>query len=129
MIDKENDRYKVVQRHDRWCVTETVGKCKPKIVKTHKTKESAEMDAELRMAMVSPFRMQKSCADEMIGRLTRREVEVVWLFVLGFTGSEIASKLKLSSKTIEAHTCNVIRKFGVQRTGWARIWYCAKFGR
>lgn len=44
-------------------------------------------------------------------RLTEREKEVWWFLAQGMTAKEVALKLDLSYKTIEAHVYNVKTKF------------------
>jgi two-component system response regulator NreC len=43
-------------------------------------------------------------------RLSVREMEVLWLIARGFTSSEIAAQLGLSTRTIEAHRARISRK-------------------
>jgi DNA-binding NarL/FixJ family response regulator len=47
------------------------------------------------------------------GGLTRREIEVLRLTALGFTGSEIAGQLRLSRRTVESHRATIHRKLGL----------------
>ena len=47
------------------------------------------------------------------GRLTEREAEVLRLIATGYSNKEIASRLSLSVKTIEAHKANAMRKLGL----------------
>lgn len=46
--------------------------------------------------------------------LSPREVEVLRLISWGYTNKEIASKLNLSVKTVEAHKANGMRKLGMR---------------
>lgn len=46
--------------------------------------------------------------------LTRREFEVFSLLIKNNTTREIASRLKISEKTVRNHISNVIQKLGVQ---------------
>ena len=46
--------------------------------------------------------------------LTRREIEIVKLIAEGFTSRDIAQRLLLSLKTVEAHRGNVFRKLKVK---------------
>lgn len=48
--------------------------------------------------------------------LTRREVEVLSLIVEGLTSPKIADRLGVSSRTVEMHRSNLLRKLGVQTT-------------
>ncbi|PCE64413.1 LuxR C-terminal-related transcriptional regulator [Sediminicola luteus] len=51
-----------------------------------------------------------------IPKLTRREKEVLALIVKEHTTEEIAEKLFISVKTVEAHRSNLIQKLGVRNT-------------
>jgi len=61
--------------------------------------------------------------EEPVGNLTPREREVVQLIVEGMTNREIASHLRLSVKTIEAHRTATMKKLGLhgvaELTRWA----------
>jgi DNA-binding NarL/FixJ family response regulator len=46
--------------------------------------------------------------------LSAREIEVLRLTALGFTGAEIAGKLHLSRRTVESHRANIHRKLGLE---------------
>ena len=48
--------------------------------------------------------------------LTNREKEVVNYLVEGLSSKEIAARLKVSPRTIEAHRYNILNKFGLQST-------------
>jgi DNA-binding NarL/FixJ family response regulator len=47
------------------------------------------------------------------GSLTEREADVLRLIACGYSNKEIAGKLTLSVKTIEAHKANAVRKLGL----------------
>jgi DNA-binding NarL/FixJ family response regulator len=53
-------------------------------------------------------------ADEYPGGLTAREVEVLRLVALGLTDAEVAERLVLSVRTVNAHLRTVYRKLGVR---------------
>lgn len=46
--------------------------------------------------------------------LSKREREVFPLVALGYTNKEIAAKLFISTKTVEAHKANIVRKFKLE---------------
>ncbi len=52
------------------------------------------------------------CAKGQDG-LSPREIEVLRLTALGYTGSEIAAKLHLSRRTVESHRATIHRKLGL----------------
>lgn len=47
------------------------------------------------------------------GTATDREIEVLRLIAAGYSNKEIAARLALSVKTVEAHKANVMRKLGL----------------
>ncbi len=51
-----------------------------------------------------------------INNLTDREVQIIDLITEGFKSSEIAEKLKLSTRTIEVHRRNLMKKLDVKNT-------------
>lgn len=51
---------------------------------------------------------------EPAGPLTPRETEVVTLIAAGCTSKEIATRLFISSKTVEVHRTNIMSKLGVK---------------
>jgi PAS domain S-box-containing protein len=51
--------------------------------------------------------------DDSIGRLTRREVEVLRLIASGATNRALAQRLHVSPATIRNHTHNIFEKLGV----------------
>lgn len=50
---------------------------------------------------------------EVKGSLSDRESEVLRLIALGYSNKEIAERLSLSVKTVEAHKANAMRKLGI----------------
>jgi DNA-binding NarL/FixJ family response regulator len=51
---------------------------------------------------------------EMLGELSPREAEVLRLIAWGYSNKEIAARLEISIKTVEAHKANASRKLGLQ---------------
>jgi two-component system response regulator NreC len=51
-----------------------------------------------------------------LGRLSRREREILGLIVGGLTSAEIAGRLNISTKTIDTHRSNMYRKLGLRNT-------------
>ena len=57
-----------------------------------------------------------------IPKLTAREKEILHLIIQEFTTEEMATKLFLSTKTVESHRSNLIQKLGVKNTaGLVRV--------
>jgi PAS domain S-box-containing protein len=50
---------------------------------------------------------------DRIGRLTRRETEVLWLMASGVTNRTLAERLHLSPATVRNHSHNIFEKLGV----------------
>ena len=48
--------------------------------------------------------------------LTKREMEVAELCAQGLISKEIASKLKISQRTVETHKNNIFKKLGINNT-------------
>jgi DNA-binding NarL/FixJ family response regulator len=58
----------------------------------------------------------------MMGELTLRETEVLELMHQGIRNADIAKRLAISPRTVEAHVSNIISKLGAQsRTGAIRV--------
>ena len=55
----------------------------------------------------------ESLRGEGRGEVSNRESEVLRLIALGYSNKEIATRLDLSVKTIEAHKANAMRKLGI----------------
>lgn len=67
-------------------------------------------------------------SSENIARLTRREREVAQLAGLGFSNSEIATRLFLSVRTVESHVLQARVKLGASRRSELGL-YLAEFDR
>lgn len=48
--------------------------------------------------------------------VTKREKEILKLIVDGYTSSEIAKKLYISTRTVETHRANLMNKLGIKNT-------------
>lgn len=57
---------------------------------------------------------EKTHSDVDMANLSKREIEVLELLVLGHTNREIASKLRLSVKSIETYRSRIAQKVGVR---------------
>lgn len=55
------------------------------------------------------------------GILTKREREVFELLITNLSTKEIASKLKISEKTVRNHISNVMQKLGVKGRSMAVV--------
>lgn len=69
---------------------------------------AVQMDRDLRQR-----RLRHKQLDELFGRLTPREREVMSLVVQGKPNKEVAAILSRSEKTVEFHRAQVMRKTGV----------------
>jgi two-component system invasion response regulator UvrY len=49
-------------------------------------------------------------------KLTKREVQIVKSLKEGFSSIEIASQLDLSTRTVEVHRHNILKKLGLKNT-------------
>lgn len=65
--------------------------------------------------------------DAAYGTLTRREQEIMRLLAEGFSPKEIAEKLFISSKTVENHRANIMKKLDLHST-LELVRFAAKLG-
>jgi len=61
------------------------------------------------------LRAPRSTSTEPFSVLSAREREVLHLIAEGLSAKEIASELKISTKTVEAHRTSLMRKLGVRK--------------
>jgi non-specific serine/threonine protein kinase len=59
------------------------------------------------------------------GGLTGREVQIVLDIARGLTNREIAEKLEISERTVDAHVQNVRNKLGMERRAQIAAWATA----
>ena len=72
--------------------------------------------------------MNKQEVDERFASLSPREVEVLRIFVAGYSVSEVARLLKRSVKTVSAQKVSAMRKLAVE-SDQALLTYCIKAGQ
>lgn len=65
--------------------------------------------------IVEQLRTPKPPGDEPFSLLSGREREVLHLIAEGLSAKEVASELKISTKTVEAHRTSLMRKLGVRK--------------
>jgi DNA-binding NarL/FixJ family response regulator len=53
-------------------------------------------------------------ADDLLGKLSQREREVLQLLAEGHTGAQIAERLSLSQKTVETYRARLVEKLGIR---------------
>jgi DNA-binding CsgD family transcriptional regulator len=58
-------------------------------------------------------------AQDMVGKLSRREKQVLDLMALGFTSREICEELGISPRTVEIHRGKARLKLGARTSGEA----------
>lgn len=56
------------------------------------------------------------------GGLTEREVQIVWEIARGLTNRQIAEKLEISQRTVDAHVQNILNKLGVEKRTQIAAW-------
>ena len=61
-----------------------------------------------------------------VGRLTRREIEVLHLLADGLSSREVAGRLHIGFKTATSHRNNILTKLGVHETVLAVRWAIRK---
>jgi DNA-binding CsgD family transcriptional regulator len=57
--------------------------------------------------------------------LTGREVQIVLEIALGLTNRQIAEKLGISERTVDAHVQNIRNKLGMERRAQIAAWASA----
>lgn len=65
--------------------------------------------------IVEQLRQPRKAGNEPFSILSGREREVLLLIAEGLSAKEIASDLKISTKTVEAHRTSLMRKVGVRK--------------
>ena len=65
--------------------------------------------------IVDQLRSPKPAASEPFSLLSGREREVLHLIADGLSAKEIAARLEISTKTVEAHRTSLMRKLGVRK--------------
>jgi two-component system response regulator NreC len=71
------------------------------------------LDSTLTSRVTAGFLEKEGKGAKAGARLTEREAEVLRLIASGHSNKEIAARLSLSVKTIEAHKANAMRKLGL----------------
>ena len=65
--------------------------------------------------IVEQLRTPQTRSQEPFSVLSTREREVLYLIAEGMSAKEVASQLKISTKTVEAHRTSLMRKLGVRK--------------
>ncbi len=60
--------------------------------------------------------LRDECSEESAFNLSDREIEVIKLFSEGLSYKEIANRMNISTKTIESHKYNILKKLGLKNT-------------
>jgi DNA-binding NarL/FixJ family response regulator len=66
------------------------------------------------LALIRNRLVGTSASEDVLGRLTRREAEVLRLLISGGTNRALADRLHISPATVRNHTHNIFEKLGVQ---------------
>ena len=72
------------------------------------------LDPSLAGKVMGSFGSRSLRGDEYGSSVTGRELEILRYIALGYANKEIASKLNLSVKTVEAHKANAMRKLNMR---------------
>jgi len=84
----------------------------PKPFKPKQLLESVER-ALSRSAEQRRHASEKNRARDLLGRLTRREYEVMQLVATGLLNKQVAGELGMAEKTVKTHRAQVMRKLGI----------------
>jgi DNA-binding NarL/FixJ family response regulator len=71
------------------------------------------LDSALTSRVTAAYAGRDGRAEKTAATLSEREAEVLRLIASGYSNKEIAAKLDLSVKTVEAHKANAMRKLGL----------------
>jgi DNA-binding NarL/FixJ family response regulator len=63
------------------------------------------------------------------GRLTRRELEIAGLLTEGLTNRQIATRLVISTRTVEAHVDHILTKLGMTSRSQVASWVAEQQGQ
>lgn len=72
------------------------------------------LDPSLAGKVMSGYAVRTLRGDEQAGSVSGRELEVLRYIALGYANKEIATRLNLSVKTVEAHKANAMRKLNMR---------------
>lgn len=72
------------------------------------------LDSALTGRVMNSFGTRTLRGDEPVGSVSGRELQVIRFIALGYANKEIASRLNLSVKTVEAHKANAMRKLNMR---------------
>ena len=72
------------------------------------------LDPSLAGKVMSGYAVRTLRGDEQAGSVSGRELEVLRCIALGYANKEIATRLNLSVKTVEAHKANAMRKLNMR---------------
>jgi DNA-binding NarL/FixJ family response regulator len=72
------------------------------------------VDPSLPPVVFHAFLEQKGKKFEKIGKLSRRELEVISLVVQGMTNQQVSSRLHIDKRTVKNHLTHVFQKLGVR---------------
>jgi DNA-binding NarL/FixJ family response regulator len=122
--DAAEDVIAVIRAGARGYVTKTIGPDELAAAIERVANGDAVFSPRLAGFVLDAFRAGEQVAgDADLNELTQREREVLQLIARGYMYKEIASRLKLSVKTVESHVSNVLRKLQLstrhELTRWA----------
>ena len=121
--DAAEDVIDVIRAGARGYVTKTISGAELTDA-IHRTADGdAVFSPRLAGFVLDAFRSGDAVADAELDQLTAREREVLQLIARGYKYKEIAARLHLSTKTVEAHVSSVLRKLQLssraELTRWA----------
>ena len=122
--DAAEDVIGVIRAGARWYVTKTISGDELTSAVTRVADGDAVFSPRLAGFVLDAFREGDRVGDDAeLNELTPREREVLQLIARGYRYKEIAARLHLSVKTVEAHVSSVLRKLQLssrhELTRWA----------
>ena len=91
--------------------------------------EQIELEAAIAVALQDGAIPGAGASRTEPGLLTARESEIAELVALGMTNKQIASKLVIAQRTVDAHVQNVLTKLGFNSRAQIVAWITARSGR
>jgi DNA-binding NarL/FixJ family response regulator len=122
--DAAEDVISVIRAGARGYVTKTISSTELVDAIDRVAEGDAVFSPRLAGFVLDAFKSGEPVSDEELDALTSREREVLQLIARGYRYKEIAARLHLSVKTIEAHVSSVLRKLQLssrhELTRWAQ---------
>jgi DNA-binding NarL/FixJ family response regulator len=119
-LDAARCRMELARAHEDVDPEVAVGEAKRALAEFDRL--GAPRDADAAAALLRRHGIAGRTGPKGVGRLTKREIEVLRLVAEGLTNGEIAARLFLSTKTVGHHVSGVLAKLGARTRSEAGAW-------